>query len=83
MHAQSEFTMWFTVALAIIFIGLCVVMLGVKIFFTKDGKFPDTHVGGNIFLRKKGISCMKSQDLEERNKKNIFELSNPEKKTTN
>ncbi len=57
-------------------VAFSILLLGVRIFFTKNGKFPHTHIGGNKALADKGISCMKSQDLQEQNKKNIFELSN-------
>jgi hypothetical protein len=48
--------------------------MGFKVFFTKKGKFPHTHVEGNPGLRKHGIGCVKSQDKIARNKKNIFEI---------
>lgn len=63
------------ILLTIVITAACVLLLGIRVFFTKKGKFPNTHVGGNPHFRKKGISCAKSQDLEDQNKKNIFELS--------
>ncbi len=39
-----------------------ILLLGVRIFFVKGGKFPNTHVGGNKALRDKGIGCATSQD---------------------
>lgn len=39
-----------------------VLLLGVRVFFVKDGKFPNTHVGGNKALKEKGIGCATSQD---------------------
>jgi hypothetical protein len=44
----------------LLFIG--VLLLGLRIFFTKDGKFPNIHIGGNKALRDKGISCATTQD---------------------
>ena len=41
-------------------------ILYVKILFTKNGKFPNTHVSGNKALRRKGIGCVQSQDREAR-----------------
>ena len=57
-------------------VAICVLLLGVRVFFTKNGKFPNTHVGGNEALKEKGITCMKSQDQKAHSKKNIFEVSN-------
>ncbi|GAE83473.1 hypothetical protein JCM10512_1751 [Bacteroides reticulotermitis JCM 10512] len=45
--------------------------MGVKVFFTKDGKFPNGHVGSNKALREKGIGCTQSQDREAQEKPSI------------
>jgi len=42
-------------------------MLGIRVFFTKEGKFPNTHIGGNPEMRKRGIGCNNSQDREAQN----------------
>lgn len=57
-----------TILVAITFLGVAILLLGVKIFFTKDGKFPNGHVSGNKEMRKRGITCAQSQDREERKK---------------
>lgn len=44
-----------TVFLTIILIGLAVVLLGVRVLFVKNGKFPSGHVHDIPALRKKGI----------------------------
>lgn len=68
-----------TVILISIFaVSLCILLLGVRIFFTKEGKFPDTHISRNKAMKDRGIHCAQSQDREEQNKKNIFNLSNVE-----
>lgn len=46
-----------------------VLLMGFKVFFTKDGKFPNSHVSGNAELRKRGITCARSQDREARKNK--------------
>lgn len=46
-------------------------LLGVRVFFTKNGKFPNSHVGGNKHLAKKGIFCAQTQDRMAR--KSLFE----------
>lgn len=35
-----------------------------NILFRKNGRFPDTEVGSNEHLRKKGIKCMKEEEEE-------------------
>ncbi len=59
---------------SVFLVALSILLLGFRIFFTKNGKFPNSHVGNNELLKKNGITCMNSQDLQEQNKKNIFEL---------
>ena len=49
--------------LSIAMVGLAITML-VK----KGGKFPNTHVSGNKYLKRKGVYCSQTQDrLEQRN----------------
>lgn len=37
--------------------------LGIRILLKPGGQFPDTHVGHNKEMRKKGITCAKQEDL--------------------
>lgn len=48
---------------------LAVLLLGIRVFFTKRGKFPNIHIGQNKAMRKKGIGCVTSQDKEARQQK--------------
>lgn len=48
---------------ALIFIALCVVGLGFRIFFLK-GTFPNTEIESNPEMRKLGIKCAKQEELE-------------------
>ncbi|MDD3405357.1 MAG: hypothetical protein EOM76_01985 [Sphingobacteriia bacterium] len=48
---------------------LAVLLLGIRVFFTKKGKFPNIHIGQNKAMRKKGIGCVTSQDKEAREQK--------------
>ena len=43
---------------AIAFIGL-----GLSIFFRKNGKFPETGVGHNPEMIKRGITCARSDEI--------------------
>lgn len=50
-----------TILLSIGVILLCIIMLGIKVLFVKNGKFPSSHIHDNEALRKKGISCAGEQ----------------------
>lgn len=67
-----------TIVITLLIVAVCVVLLGVNIFFRKNGKFPNTHVSGNKALRKKGIGCVQSQDREAQ-KKPRFSITEVEK----
>lgn len=53
-----------TLIVIVFLVLISVLLLGIRIFFTKDGQFPNTHIGGNVHLKKKGIKCATSQDKE-------------------
>lgn len=38
-------------------------LLGVKVFFVKGGRFPHTHIGGNPEMRKRGIKCVQHDEF--------------------
>lgn len=48
----------------LLLVGVAVLLLGVKVFFVKGGRFPNIHIGGNKAMRRRGISCATSQDRE-------------------
>lgn len=48
--------------LSIALILTAMVFLGIRILLKREGRFPDTHVGHNSEMRKRGISCAKSTD---------------------
>ncbi len=51
-----------TILITLLIVAICVLLLGVKVFFVKGGRFPNTHVSGNKALRDNGIGCVQSQD---------------------
>jgi hypothetical protein len=64
--------MFKTFLLAIALVGIAVLLLGFRIFFVKNGKFPNSHVGKNKYLSEKGIHCTQTQDKEaQKNQNNI------------
>ena len=67
-----------TILITLLIVAISLVLLGVKVFFTKDGKFPNGHVSGNKALRQKGIGCVQSQDREAQ-KKPRFSIDELEK----
>lgn len=67
-----------TVLITLLIVAICVLLLGVKVFFVKGGRFPNGHVNGNKALRKKGIGCVQSQDRAAQ-KKSRFSIDELEK----
>jgi hypothetical protein len=56
--------------LAILFVAIAFVALGVGIFFRKEGKFPETEVGHNKHMRELGITCAKCDERKNWNEIN-------------
>ncbi len=55
--------------LTLVLIGFAVFLLSVKILFSKlilnrEGRFPNTSIGGNKYLRKKGITCPRHEECK-------------------
>lgn len=55
-----------TILITLLIVAICVILLGVKVFFVKGGRFPNGHVSGNKAMRERGIGCIQSQDREAR-----------------
>ncbi len=51
-----------TLFITLILVALGVLLLGVKVFFVKGGRFPNSHVSGSKAMRERGIGCAQSQD---------------------
>lgn len=58
--------MWQTLLLTLLIIAISFALLAITIIIKKNGKFPNTHVGGNKNMRKRGIKCAQSQDRDAR-----------------
>lgn len=50
------------VLLTLLIVAISVALLGVKVFFFKNGRFPHYHISGNKEMYKRGITCVESQD---------------------
>jgi len=48
---------------SLVVVMIAVLIMGVRVFFTKSGEFPNTHIGRNKAMRERGITCAKSQDV--------------------
>lgn len=49
--------------LTMVLVAISFLALGIRIFFQKNGKFPNTSVGGNKTLREMGIKCAKHEEI--------------------
>lgn len=58
---------------ALLLIGLCVFGLCFNIIFRKNGHFPETDVGSNKEMRKRGLICAKEDELKMWRKKQTAE----------
>jgi len=55
----------------IIIVLIAILLLGIRVFFTKNGKFPNTHIGNSKVMRERGIGCATSQDRAAQQTKKI------------
>lgn len=57
-----------TILIIVLLVAGAVLLLGVKVFFVKGGRFPNSHVSGSKAMRDRGIGCVQSQDREAQRK---------------
>jgi len=62
-----------TLLLGIAVLFMAILLMGIKVFFTKNGEFPNTHIGGSKAMRERGISCATSQDREASNRVSLID----------
>ena len=55
-----------TILITLLIVAISIALLSVKILLKKNGRFPNTHVGGSKAMRERGIGCVQSQDREAR-----------------
>ncbi len=48
--------------LAIALLGIAIAGMALNILVKKGGKFPNSHISGNKFLKQNGIFCAQTQD---------------------
>jgi hypothetical protein len=56
------------VLLSIALVAIALLGLATQILLRRGGRFPNTHVGGNRHLKRRGITCAQTQDKIERAK---------------
>lgn len=56
------------VLLAVGLLGIGLAGMAITILTRKGGKFPNTHVSGNKYLKSQGIYCSQTQDRQEQRK---------------
>lgn len=47
-----------TILFTLLIVAICLVLLGLKVFFVKGGKFPNGHVSGNKSLRERELAVL-------------------------
>ena len=64
-----------TILTAVVILTFALAGLAIAVLVRKNGKFPDTHIHSNKYLREKDIHCAHKEDNLEQMKareKNIF-----------
>lgn len=50
--------------LGIVILFIAILLMGVRVFFTKKGKFPSLHIEDSEAIQQRGIHCATAQDSE-------------------
>ena len=64
--------MLYTLIISVVLLLFAVFILGFRVFFFSDKKFPSRHIGQNKYLKEKGITCAVSQHREAQKTKKII-----------
>lgn len=54
--------------LAVVIMSIVVLAMATQILLKKGGKFPNTHIGSNKFLKERGVTCAQTFDKIEQAK---------------
>ena len=63
-----------TIIISFVLLAVAILLMGVRIFFTKKGTFPNTHISGSQAMKDRGISCATSQERDIHNNVNPIEV---------
>jgi hypothetical protein len=50
------------IIISLVLVALAMAFLGIRILLKSNGRFPDTHVGHNREMQKRGIKCARETD---------------------
>ena len=50
--------------ISLLIIAVCMVLMSITILIKRNGRFPNTHVCGNKYLRRQGITSAQTQDKQ-------------------
>ena len=65
------------ILLSVALVAIAMFGLATRILLKKGGKFPNTHVSGNKFLKRNGVYCAQTQDkIEQRKARKKIEYKN-------
>ena len=53
-----------TIIISFVLLAIAILLMGVRIFFTRKGTFPNTHISGSQAMKDRGISCATSQERD-------------------
>ena len=56
------------ILLAVLVLGIAMAGMAIRILVKRGGKFPNTHISGNRYLKNQGIYCSQTQDKIEQRK---------------
>lgn len=62
-----------TLIITLAVVGISVLLLGFRVFFTKKWSFPNSHVEGQPKLEEQGITCHRHQHKDAQRHKNLFD----------
>jgi hypothetical protein len=52
------------VLIGILILFIAILLMGIRVFFSRKGEFPSLHIGDCKAMQDKGIHCATSQDAE-------------------
>ncbi|HEY3369198.1 MAG TPA: hypothetical protein VGK10_00035 [Prolixibacteraceae bacterium] len=56
------------ILLAVVIMVFVILGLATQIIFKKNGKFPNTHIGANKYMKDRGVTCAQTFDKMEQSK---------------
>lgn len=54
-----------TIIISVILLAIAIMLMGVRVFFTKKGTFVNSHISGSQAMKDRGISCATSQERDQ------------------